>query len=106
LAGADRYETAVALSTEVTHDYEIGRVVLVDGTRADSWAPGFTASILGTRFSTALILSNGESLPEVSRNFLQAYGQPQGNDIELVCTAYTAPAACDEAEAIMGGGSA
>lgn len=98
VAGADRYATAVAVSMELHPDYDFGRVVLVDGTRADSWAPGFTAAILGVRVRTALILSNGNTLPEVSRQFLTEHGTEA---LDLICTAYVTQQACDAAAEIM-----
>lgn len=106
VSGEDRYATAVALSRdshrfESEGAYDPHRIVLADGIRPDSWAPGFTAPVLSRvhpASSTTLVLSAGNALPEVTRQYLAREGRTAE---ELVCTAYVTQAACDEAARIM-----
>ncbi len=102
LAGGDRYETAAEISMELIRSGQnLTHLVLVDGTRGDSWAPGFTAAVLGTRGPTALLLSTGDTLPPATVNYLSAYGRMDPHSADLICAAYTSPAACDAAASYM-----
>lgn len=102
VAGATRFETAVAIADfQETRERPIGVVVLADGTRADSWAPGFAAASLAAFGTTALVLSSGTSLPGATHAYLSAFDGNDGQPFILVCLPYVAEQACDEAASTL-----
>lgn len=103
LAGANRYETAAAIAaSQEERPDPVTVVILADGTRGDSWAPGFSAASLEVYGNTALVLSSGtEPLPAATRSYLESFDGNQGNPFILVCLPYVSQQACEEATSAL-----
>ena len=102
VAGAERAATAQAVADALgLHGPEVAtRVVLVDGTRADSWAPGFAAALHTSGVgATPVVLSSGATLPAATEAWLSGHGA--GDPPTLVCAPFVAAAACETAAALL-----
>ena len=97
LAGADRFETAVRIAEQQERDDEVSAVIVGDGTRPDSWAPGFAAASIGGLFHTVMVLVDGESLPGSTRAYLESFDGNRGGTYGVICLPYVTTAACDAA---------
>ncbi|CAN5164209.1 hypothetical protein BH23ACT9_BH23ACT9_35540 [soil metagenome] len=95
VAGANRFETAVALAQAlgIPDASQAAAVVLIDGTRPDAWASGFPAALQAVSGSTAVVLADGDTLPPATRSFLE----PAQGSTPLLCGPFVTATACDEA---------
>lgn len=103
LSGANRFETAAAIARyQETRFPPVTVLILADGTRGDSWAPGFSAASLGAYGTTALVLSSGnDPLPAATQSYLQSFDGNQGEPYILVCLPYVTQSACDQATSAL-----
>lgn len=115
--GDGRAGTAVAMN-DVRNVGDGDAVILTDGFADDAWAAGFGAALSAVMFSEwecdspeplpgcgmggpdwkAVLLSNGDALPEATVAYLEA----QPADTRLICSPSARKAACDQAAAIIG----
>jgi putative cell wall-binding protein len=98
--GADRTETAVGFAElqgmETAED--ASAVVLAEGFDPLAWAPGFAAASLAGDGDVALVLSDDQSLPTPTSDFLDG-----GGAAALVCAPLVTEEACTAAEDALAG---
>ncbi|HWH32768.1 MAG TPA: cell wall-binding repeat-containing protein, partial [Egibacteraceae bacterium] len=100
VSGPTRFDTAVEIAKQRgMDDATDGRgVALIEGQAEGAWAPGFAAAGHAARKRLAVLLANGDALPEPTAAYLAG-----GDDAtELVCAAQLAEAACDAASQALG----
>lgn len=104
-AGADRFQTAVALSTFAgVSAADHATIVLLDGVDSRGWAPGFASAAIAVARSenglTGAVLANGDALPQSTLDYLA--GADDDEPPVLVCAPFVTQAACDAAAGALG----
>lgn len=99
LSGDERAATAIDIAD--TRGFrsaaDAERVVLVDGTRDDAWAPGFAAAAHAARFDAPVVLAVPDGLPAPTEGFID----PGTSATTLVCAPFVAQVACDDARDLL-----
>jgi putative cell wall-binding protein len=90
VAGDDRAGTAAAVATR-RGLAEPTAAILLDGRRADAWAPGLAAATFAADRAAPVLLTSGAALPPASRSWLSTAGT---RPLPLVCAPYTHHRAC------------
>ncbi len=101
VAGEERAATAAAIATArgLAGPAAATRVVLLDGTAPDGWAPGFAVALHAASVGdVAVLLTAGDDLPAATRAWLD---QPAGVAPTLVCAPLVAAAASEAAAALL-----
>ncbi|MGI9017934.1 MAG: cell wall-binding repeat-containing protein [Euzebya sp.] len=84
IAGPERFTTAAQVATTI-HPDTARAVLLIDGTDPDAWTTGFAAAHPAATQDIAILLTDGQDLPDVTRTAL-ANLQPE----HLYCTSSSA----------------
>ena len=105
LAGADRFETALAIarrSGEVTAA-DAARAILVEATLPDAWAAGFAAASHAAAFDAPVVLTTPDGLPPSTAEWLAGgtqFAVPTDGSVALTCVVPRAP--CQAARVAAG----
>ena len=101
VSGVNRFATAVAIAAErgFADAGDADSVILSEGQQSDAWAGGFAAAAYSAISGAPIVLSNGETIPPETEEFLS--GSTDGS-VALVCGPFVEPEACDEAATILG----
>lgn len=93
VSGATRYGTAVQIA-EQREIADSERVLLVSGVGEDLWAAGFASASYSSRAGAPIVLSDGDSLPPETEEFLD--GLPPR--VQLVCAPRVTEEVCARAQ--------
>lgn len=97
-AGANRFQTAVELALRAFPSAPPEVAILVEGQAPDAWVGGFTAASAAE--SAALLLSNGDLLPEATSGILLP--SPPDFRLGLLCGPSATDVACQRANIVAG----
>lgn len=99
-AGADRYDTAVAVAQERGFGSlaDADMVILVEGQRDSVWPAGFVGAVHAATRNGPLLLTAGGTLPDATVRYLQRAAPASA---EVLCMPGVAGSACEEARAIL-----
>lgn len=108
VSGANRFATAVAIANargfESSADPD-QMVIVEQGGRDDVWAPGFAATAYADQASAPVLLSDGETLPEETIEFINAGVEENLEDggPAIICAPFVSESACEGAGALATG---
>jgi putative cell wall-binding protein len=106
VAGADRFETAVAIARQrgASSADDVGRTVLLDGTADDAWVAGFAAAGHSASSGAPIVLAAGGTLPPATQAWLTggAAAPFAQDDAGIVLTCAVTRDACEAARLALG----
>jgi putative cell wall-binding protein len=106
VAGLTRGGTAVQVANErgFADASDSNMIILAEGAREDTWAPGFAAAALAAEHDAPILLSLGPALAPETLVFLTAGAVDNllGESPTLVCAPFVDPLACETAALALG----
>ncbi|CAN5338522.1 hypothetical protein BH23ACT9_BH23ACT9_24300 [soil metagenome] len=106
MAGADRFETAVAIALKrgASSAADVSRTVLLDGTAEDAWVAGFAAAGHSASLGAPVLLAAGATLPPATQGWLAGGGAARfaQDDSAVVLTCAVDRDACEAARQALG----
>lgn len=107
VAGANRFETAVALARRFGSEgtQTVDHVILTEGLGPDAWAGGFAAAHRSFVRNAPIVLGTASGLPEATRAYLATLDGTTITDRNFrapVLTCVLPSSVCDQARAAMG----
>jgi hypothetical protein len=104
VAGPTRAATAIAVAQErgFSSAADGDRVILAEGQREYTWAPGFAAAAHAARHDAPIVLSLGPVLPPETLLFIEGLADLLDEGPTLICTPFVHELACAQAALAMG----
>jgi putative cell wall-binding protein len=106
IAGLTRAGTAIAVAAERGFDSsaDTNRIILAEGAREHTWAPGFAAAAHSAQYDAPIVLALGPVLAPETLAFLATgvVDNLMGESPTLVCAPFVDPLACSQAALALG----